>query len=48
MSSSGVETIIGSLPKQQIFIINSIYDSGLADFDSNIAFVNLRYIKQFF
>ena len=48
MSSSGVETIIGNLPKQQIFIINSIFDSGLADFDKNIAFINLTTLENFF
>ena len=48
MSSSGIETIIGSLPKQEIFTINSIYDSGLADFESNIAFINLQTLESFF
>ena len=48
MSSSGIETIIGSLPKQKIFTINSIYDSGLADFESNIAFINLQTLESFF
>ena len=31
MSPSGVETIIGNLPKQKTFTIISIFDSGLAD-----------------
>ncbi|MDB4846654.1 FtsX-like permease family protein [Candidatus Pelagibacter sp.] len=48
MSPSGVETIIGSLPKQKTFIVNSIYDSGLADFDKNIAFINLNTLENFF
>ena len=48
MSPSGIETIIGSLPKQEIFIINSIFDSGLADFDANIAFINLTTLENFF
>ena len=48
MSPSGIETIIGSLPKQETFIINSIFDSGLADFDSNIAFINLETLESFF
>ena len=48
MSPSGIETIIGSLPKQEIFIIKSIFDSGLADFDSNIAFINLETLETFF
>ena len=47
MSPSGVETIIGSLPKQESFIISSIFDSGLADFDSNIAFINLYTLENF-
>ncbi len=48
MSPNGIETIIGSLPKKQIFIINSIFDSGLADFDTNIAFINLDTLENFF
>ena len=48
MSPSGIETIIGNLPKQETFIISSIFDSGLADFDSNIAFVNLNTLENFF
>tara|TARA_B110001454_G_scaffold111801_1_gene104939 strand:- start:630 stop:1862 length:1233 start_codon:yes stop_codon:yes gene_type:complete len=48
MSPSGIETIIGNLPKQESFIISSIFDSGLADFDSNIAFVNLITLENFF
>ena len=37
MSSSGVETIIGNLPKKKIFTVASLFESGLADFDNNIA-----------
>ena len=48
MSSSGVQTIIGSLPKQQLFVVNSIFDSGLADFDQNIAFININALESFF
>ena len=48
MSPLGIETIIGSLPKQENFIINSIFDSGLADFDNNIAFINLLKLENFF
>ena len=47
MSSSGIETIIGNLPKQKTFIINSIFDSGLADFDNNIIFLNLNTLEEF-
>jgi|TARA_B110000238_G_C16078800_1_gene418446 lipoprotein-releasing system permease protein len=48
MSPSGIETIIGSLPKQETFTISSIFDSGLADFDKNIAFINLDTLDNFF
>jgi len=48
MSPSGVGTIIGNLPKQQTFIISSIFDSGLADFDQNIAFININSLENFF
>ena len=47
MSSSGVETIIGNLPKQKTFIISSIFDSGLADFDNNVIFLNLDTLEEF-
>jgi lipoprotein-releasing system permease protein len=48
MSPAGIKTIIGTLPKQEIFFISSIFDSGLADFDSNVAFVNLSTLESFF
>ncbi len=48
MSSSGVETIIGNLPKQKTFKIISLFESGLADFDNNLAFVNLKTLEDFF
>jgi len=48
MSPIGIETIIGSLPKQETFLINSVFDSGLADFDANIAFINLDKLESFF
>ena len=48
MSPSGVESIIGNLPKQKNFIITSIFNSGLADFDNNIAFINLNTLEEFF
>ena len=48
MSPSGIETIIGSLPKQETFIVSSIFDSGLADFDTSIAFINLETLEGFF
>ena len=48
MSPSGVETIIGNLPKQKSFIVTSIFNSGLAEFDNNIAFINLNTLEEFF
>ena len=48
MSPVGIETIIGSLPKQETFTITSIFDSGMADFDANIAFINLDTLEGFF
>jgi len=48
MSSVGVETIIGSLPKQKTFIVSSIFESGMAEFDNNVAFINLETLEEFF
>ena len=48
MSSRGIETIVGNIPKQKTFTVISIYESGLADFDNNIAFVNLFTLEEFF
>ena len=48
MSPSGVQTIVGTLPKQEIFEIISIFDSGLADFNENIAYINLTSLENLF
>ncbi len=48
LSPSGVETIIGSMPKQKTFIVSSIFNSGLAEFDNNIALINLSTLEEFF
>ena len=48
MSSSGIETIIGNLPKQKTFLVTSIFESGLADFDNNVVFINLETLEEFF
>ena len=48
MSSTGVETIIGSLPKQKTFTVSSIFESGMAEFDNNVAFINLDTLEEFF
>ena len=47
MSSSGIETIIGNLPKQKTFTIVSIFDSGLAEFNNNVIFLNLGTLEEF-
>ena len=48
MSPSGVQTIVGNLPKQEAYIVDSIFDSGLADFDLNIAFINIKDLENLF
>jgi len=45
MSPVGEETIIGNLPKQESYIISHIFDSGLIEFDQNIAFVNINSLE---
>ena len=48
MSPSGVQTIIGSLPKQKTFKVKSLFESGLIDFDNNVIFINLETLEKFF
>ena len=48
MSPTGVQTIIGSLPKQETYIVDSIFDSEIADFDQNVAFINLNDLENLF
>jgi len=48
VSPVGVQTLIGSLPKQKSFIIISIFESGLSDYDENIAYINLKTLEEFF
>ncbi len=48
MSPSGVQTLVGSLPKIKIFKIVSIFDSGLSDYNENIAYINLKTLENFF
>ena len=42
MSPIGEDTIIGNLPKQEVYKISYIFDSGLLEFDQNVAFVNIN------
>ena len=48
MSSSGVQTIIGNLPKQKKYTVVSLFDSGMIDFDNNVAFINLFTLEELF
>ena len=48
MSPSGVQTIVGNLPKQEAYIVDYIFDSGLSNFDQNIAFINIKDLENLF
>ena len=48
MSSSGIQTIIGTLPKQESFTISSIFNSGFAEFDHNVIFMPVEDVISFF
>ena len=45
MSPKGEETIIGNLPKQEIFKISGFFESGLVDFDRNVAFTTIDNLE---
>jgi len=45
MSPTGEDTIIGNLPKQENYKITSIFDSGLIEFDQNVAFINIKNLE---
>ena len=48
MSPAGIQTLVGTLPKQKNFKIVSIFDSGLSDYNENIAYINLETLESFF
>ncbi len=48
MSPFGINTIIGSLPKQEAYIVDSIFESGLLEFDQNVAFLNINDLEELF
>ena len=48
MSSAGIQTIIGTLPKQESFTISSIFNSGFAEFDQNVIFMPVEDVIPFF
>ncbi len=48
ISPSSIMSIVGSLPKQKSFIVESIFESEINEFDQNIAFLNLYDLEEFF
>ena len=48
MSPTGIETIVGNFPIQETYIVDSIFDSEIADFDRNVAFINLNDLENLF
>ncbi len=48
MSPNGIQTIMGNLPKQETYIVDSIFDSEIADFNQNVAFINLNDLENLF
>ena len=48
MSPAGIQTLVGTLPKQEKFKIVSIFDSGLSDYNENISYINLQKLEIFF
>ena len=48
MSPSGIQTIVGDPPKQETFIVVSVFESGLKDFDLNVAFINIIDLEGLF
>ncbi len=48
MSPSGVQTIVGSFPRQDKFEVISIFDSGIGEFNENVAYINLNTLEGFF
>ncbi len=48
MSPNGIQTIMGNLPKQETYIVDSIFDSEISDFNYNVAFINLNDLENLF
>ena len=47
MSPVGIQTLVGTLPKQKAFKVVSIFDSGLSNYNENIAYINLEILRIF-
>ena len=48
ISPNSIMSIVGSLPKQKSFIVESIFESEINEFNQNIAFLNLNDLEDFF
>ena len=48
MSTSGVQTLVGNFPRQEKFKVISIFDSGISEFNENVAYINLSKLENFF
>ena len=48
ISPSSIMSIAGSLPKQKSFIVESIFESEINEFNQNIAFLNLNDLRRIF
>tara|TARA_B100001121_G_scaffold69205_1_gene61121 strand:+ start:8010 stop:9239 length:1230 start_codon:yes stop_codon:yes gene_type:complete len=48
ISPNSIMSLVGSLPKQKSFIIDSIFQSEIDEFNQNIAFLNLNDLEDFF
>ena len=48
ISPSSITSIAGNLPKQKSFIVESIFESEINEFNQNIAFLNLNDLEEFF
>ena len=48
MSPNGIDTLLGSLPKQEAYIIDSIFESGFVEFDQNVVFININDLENLF
>ena len=40
--------LLGLYQNKKLFLITSIFESGLSEFDENIAFINLKTLEEFF
>ena len=48
ISPSSIMSPVGSLPKQKSFVVDSIFESEIYEFNQNIAFLNLNDLEDFF